>query len=122
MKLNRKVIRRLIKEELSLIAEASNELRALKEKAAMLTKQMNDHVLDMGGENEAYAYGYLGPMETELSSIYSKIYQIESQPEQLALPLEYDEQSSEDLAPDQHDSYMEYVRMNARDPDEDRNY
>ena len=116
MKLNRRMIRSLIKEELRIITESSSELGTLKSKEAQIIQQMNDHAMEMGGENRAYAHGYMNMFQQELSDVQLKIRQLAPRPEQLELSLK----NTDGIEADPNDDFMEYLRMADRNPDADR--
>lgn len=83
-KLNRKHLRKLISESVrNVLSESasSNEIRALQAELGKVYKQMEDHIqIDHGGdENQAYAHGYAGYFQGEISNLESKISKLQSE-------------------------------------------
>ena len=70
----------------------------------------------MGGENRAYAHGYMNMFQQELSDVQLKIRQLALRPDQLELSLK----NTDGIEADPNDDFMEYLRMADRNPDADR--
>ena len=83
-KLNRKHLRKLISESVKNVlreSASSNEIRALQAELGKVYDRMEDHIQnDHGGdENQAYAHGYAGYFQEEISKLESKISKLQSE-------------------------------------------
>lgn len=123
-KLNRKQLRKIITESAhNLLSESasSNEIRALQAELGGVYDQMEDHIQnDHGGdENEAYAHGYAGYFQEEISKLESKISKLQSElpaTVQMELPLEQPPLSEKEKAAKRVADMQAYDRFLGFDP------